>query len=184
MTKTEFLEALKKKLSSVPEAELGEPLSFYSEMIDDRIEDGLSEEEAILNIGSVESVALQILEDIPLSKIAKEKIKKRRRLKAWEIVLLAVGSPIWFSLLVALFAVAVSLYALLWSAVVSLWAVFGALIGCAVGGILGGISFSIFCDALVGIALAAAGIACGGIAIFFFFGCSAATDGVIRLTKK
>ena len=41
---------------------------------------------------------------------AKEKVKGRRQLKAWEIVLLALGSPIWISLLVAGFVVILSIY--------------------------------------------------------------------------
>ena len=62
-----------------------------------------------------------------------------RKLEKWEIVLLALGSPVWFSLLVSAVAVILSLYASLWSVIISLWAVFGSLIGCGVGGILAGI---------------------------------------------
>jgi hypothetical protein len=41
MNKQEFLTALKKALSPLSKADLEERLSFYSEMIDDRIEEGL-----------------------------------------------------------------------------------------------------------------------------------------------
>lgn len=184
MNKQEFLEGLKKKLNGVPEDEIDERLSFYSEMIDDRIEDGISEEDAVAEIGSVESIAEQILADIPLSKIAKEKIKKRRRLRAWEIVLLAAGSPIWLALLIVALAVILVLYVSIWAVVISLWAVFGALAGCALGGISGGTVLAVFSDTLVGIALIGAGIACAGLAIFFFFGCMVATDGTVWIAKK
>ena len=69
-------------------------------MIADRMEDGLSEEDAVASVGSVEEIAAQIIADTPLSKLAKAYIKPKRRLTAWEIVLLALGFPIWFSLLV------------------------------------------------------------------------------------
>ena len=49
MSKNEFLYKLKKKLRGVPKNELEERLNFYSEMIDDRIEDGMDEKEAIKN---------------------------------------------------------------------------------------------------------------------------------------
>ena len=94
MTKNEFLNRLRARLSDLPKSEVEERLGFYSEMIDDRIEEGLSEEAAVTEIGNVETVARQIVSEIPMVKILKDKMKPKRRLRAWEIVLLAVGSPI------------------------------------------------------------------------------------------
>lgn len=42
MNKNEFLSALKARLSALPPNELEERLEFYSEMLEDRIEEGLS----------------------------------------------------------------------------------------------------------------------------------------------
>ncbi len=42
-------------------------------MIDDRVEEGLTEEEAISEIGTVNEILSQIIEEIPLSKLVKEK---------------------------------------------------------------------------------------------------------------
>ena len=99
MTKNEFIAALKSKLSGLPQNELDERLEFYCEMIEDKIEDGATEEEAVSSIGSVEDVSDRVLADVPFSSIVKEKIKNSRALSAWEIVLLVLGFPIWFSLL-------------------------------------------------------------------------------------
>ena len=44
MNKIGFILELKDKLSALPKSEVEERLSFYCEMIEDRIEDGLSEE--------------------------------------------------------------------------------------------------------------------------------------------
>ena len=97
MNKQEFLDGLRKGLSGLPQADIEERLTFYGEMLDDRIEEGLSEEEAVAAAGSVNEIVRQTVADIPLAKIAKERIKPKRRLKAWETVLLALGSPIWLS---------------------------------------------------------------------------------------
>ena len=105
-------------------------------------------------------------------------------MKAWEIVLLILGSPIWLSLAVAAFVVILSLYVVLWSLIVSVWAIFAALAASALGVAFAGIVFAIFDNALVGVAMIGAAIVCAGLAIFMFFGCHEATKGIILLTKK
>lgn len=184
MSKQEFLALLRKGLSGLPQDDIEERLTFYSEMIEDRIEEGLSEEEAVSAVGSVYEIVAQVIADIPLAKIAKERIKPKRRLSAGEIVLLALGSPIWLSLVIAAIAVILSLYVSLWSVIISLWAVFGSIIGCAFGGIVAGIVFAYNGNILTGIAMFGAGIVCAGLSIFMFYGCKAATKGIVILTKK
>ena len=184
MTKQEFLCELQAALNGLPHDNIKESILFYSEMIDDRIDDGMNEDEAVADIGSVDEVASQIIAEVPLLKIAKEKIKPKRKMKAWEIVLICVGSPIWVSLLVVAFAVMFSLYVALWSVVISLWSAFGAIVGGAAGGILGGVPFIVTGNVYSGIAMIAAGLVLAGLSIFTFFGCKAATKSIIFLTKK
>lgn len=183
MTKLEFIFALKEKLSGLPEEEVDDRLVFYSEMIDDRIEEGLSEEEAVSDIGNIDDIAAQILADTPLLKIVKHKVKPKRKMRAWEIVLLAVGSPIWLSLMVAAISVIISLYVSIWAVVASLWAAFGAIVGSSAGAIAGGIIFICTGKVYNGIAVIGAALVLAGLAIFSFFGCNAATKGAARLTK-
>ena len=184
MTKQEFLDQIASRLSNLPRKEVLDRLAFWGEMIDDRIEDGLSQEEAVAAIGSVDSVATQILADIPLVKIAKARIQRRKRLKVWETVLLWVGSPIWGSLLIAAFATLVALYASLWAVVISLWAVFGSLVGAGFGALVGGGYFAVSASVGTGVALIGAGLLCLGISIFCFYACRALSIGTIRLPKK
>lgn len=184
MNKQEFLAQLRKGLSDLPQEDIEERLTFYSEMIDDRTEDGLSEEEAVSGIGSVDTIISQNIADTPLAKLVKEKIKPKKRLGAWEIVLLVLGSPVWLSLLIVAFAVILSLYISLWAVIISLWAAFGSVIGCALGGIVGGIGFAFGGNGLAGIVLIGAGLVCAGSSIFLFYGCKAATKGALLLTKK
>ncbi len=184
MTKHEFLTALEAHLAGFPREELAERLSFYSEMIDDHVEEGRPEEDAVSELGTPEAIAEQILKETPLITLAKKRMKPSRSLKAWEIVLLVLGSPLWLSLLIAAFAVALSLYAVLWSGIISLWAVFAAAVGSAVGCTAGGILFSFTASLPVGLACVGAGIFASGLAIFLFFGCQAATRGILLFTRQ
>ena len=192
MTKQEFLIELQAALNGLPQDSIKESILFYSEMIDDRIDDGMTEEEAVADIGTVDETASQIIAEIPLLKIAKEKIKPKRKMKAWEIVLLCVGSPIWGSLLIAAIAIIISLYAALWSVIIALWSVFVSFVACAVAlivaaaayGVVGGIVFISNAHIYSGIVMFATGLVLAGLSIFTFFGCRAATKGIIVLTKK
>jgi len=184
MSKQEFIDKLREKLIGLPKQDVEDRLAFYSEMIDDRIEEGLTEEEAILAIGSVDKIGPQIIAEIPLVKIAKEKIRPKRRLKTWEIIFLALGSPIWISLLIAACAVVFSLYVVLWSVIISIWSVFVSLVCCVIGLITAGIALALGANAPTGIAFIGMGIACAGISVFLFYGCAVATKGVLLLTKK
>ena len=184
MNKTEFVLALSEKLSFLPWNEIEERVSFYLEMIDDRMEDGLSEEEAVAAVGSVPAITEQILADIPLARLMKEKIKPKNRMKAWEIILLVLGSPLWLSLAVSAFAVILSLYISLWAVVISLWAVCVSLVVCVLGGAAGCVIVALDGYVFSGLFLLAAGLVCGGMGILLCFVCKAATKGTLLLAEK
>ena len=177
MNKQDFLVQLRKGLSGLPQDDIEERLTFYKEMIEDRMEEGFSEEEAVSAIGSVEDIVRQSIADIPLAKIAKERIRPKRHLKVWEVILLTLGSPIWLSLSVAAAVVILALY-------ISLWAVFGSLAVCAVASIPGYVIYATHGSNAAGLAMLSAGIVCAGLSIFMFFGCRTATKAILMLTKK
>lgn len=184
MNKLDFLAKLEKGLSGLPKDDIDERLAFYSEMIDDRMEDGIPEETAIAELGTIDELVSQIVADIPLARLVKEKITPKKKLKAWEIILIVIGSPIWLPLLIAALAVVISLYVVLWSVIIVLWAVFASFAACTVSGIAGGIYFAAGGNVPAGIAVIGAGLVCGGLSVFIFFGCKAATKGILILTKK
>ena len=66
MNKPEFLEALEKRLSGLPLEDIEKSKEYYSEMIDDRVEEGLSEEEAVEALGDIESIVSEIFSTTPL----------------------------------------------------------------------------------------------------------------------
>lgn len=183
MNKQDFLAKLQKGLSHLTEEEREGRLSFYSEMIDDRVEEGLTEEEAVAEIGSIDSVIAQTYTEAEPAPEKTVEVSNKRRMKAWEIVLLILGSPVWVPLLIAAIAIMLSLYAVLWSLVISLWAIFASVAACVIGGLAGGAIIAISGNVTTGIALIGAGIACAGLSIFLFFGCLFATKGSVWLTK-
>ena len=177
MHKQEFLSALRRKLKGLPKREIEERISFYSEMIDDRVEEGFPEEEAVAKIGSIDDISGQIIAGADMT-------NPKRKTGAGEIALFWIGSPLWLSLGIAAVAVVISLYAVLWSVVVSLWAAFAAFVASAIGGAAMSIPFAISGNPTTGIAIFGAALVCGGVAIFAFYGCKVATKGALWLTKK
>lgn len=193
MNKQEFILRLKSMLSDFPEKEIKERIDFYSEMIDDRIEDGQTEEEAIKDIGTVEEIAKQIIDEIPLFKIIKHKLKNKSKDKTkstnpkkrswWEITLIAVGSPIWLSLLISFFAIIFSLYVSIWAIIISLFAVDLSLLLSSLGIIIGVIY--IFTEsASIGLLIISCAILCVGLSILFFYICKYTAKLGIFITKK
>jgi uncharacterized membrane protein len=121
MNKQEFLAELKGRLHALDEVEIKKTLAYYAEIIDDRVEEGMTEEQAIEGMESIGAIAEQALQDAPLSQLIRA--KKPRNLSAGTIALLVLGSPVWLPLLIAALAIVLSVFVVIWSLVVSLWAV-------------------------------------------------------------
>ena len=164
--------------------ELGDKLSVVRQTIS-KWEKGLSvpDSDMLVRIAEVldTNVSQLVCEQIQNPINEKSKTNKPNVIS---IILIILGFPVWFSLCIALFFVIVALYAVLWCAVISLWAVFASLIACALGGL---VAFAIFAangNSLSGVAMLAASIICAGLSIFVFFGAKAAIKGTLLLTKK
>ena len=61
MNKEQFLAVLRARLSRMPQADLERTLQYYREMIDDRIEDGMPEADAVADVGDPAELAAAIL---------------------------------------------------------------------------------------------------------------------------
>lgn len=183
MRKQDFIKELRINLSFLPKEEIEDRISFYSELIDDKIEEGLKEEDAIKSIGNVNEIVDQIINDMPLSKIAKDKIKPKRKLSALEVTLIIIGSPIWLSLLLSLVAILFSLYIVGWSVVISIWAVFISLISVLVAGIALTIISLFSNSALVALSYLGATLIILGLTILMHYVCKIMTKVYIKLTK-
>ena len=183
MNREQFLREIGGRLKGLPREDLERSLEYYNEMIADHIEDGLSEEEAVAAMGSIDDVVSQILSEIPLKKIVKEKTRPKRKMKAWEIVLLILGFPIWGSLLIVMFAVIFAVYVSLWAVVIALWAVDLALAVSGLALTAGGIFAFAAGGRSEGLVIAGAGFVLSGIAVLFFFACKYASVGMAKLGK-
>lgn len=180
MTKTEFIEALRRALGKLPSYEVEQSIAFYSEMIDDRVEDGETEAEAVAALGPVGAIAAQIIAETP--PIPKAIAKANTGSRTLNIVLLAVFSPIWVPVVLAFVAAAIAVYLSIWAVVVALWAVVATLLLCAPVGIFG----LAYCLAtgfpLTGFWLLGCGLVGAGIGLFAWFGVLAASKGLVQLT--
>lgn len=129
MDKTQFCALLGNKLKPyLSPKEIYKTLNFFEEMIDDRIDEGLSEEEAVSQLGDINIIVDQILDEHNIGKKQTKLVWRfiPRELGFINIVLLF---PAWitiFSLVASLFIVILSI---IFSIVLSIIAIF-------IGGIL------------------------------------------------
>lgn len=166
MDKNTFLTKLQKRLKGLPEEDLQRTLEYYREMIEDRMEEGLTEEEAVAEIGSIEEIAEPIL---PKS--------AKRKLNPWVIVLLILGFPVWFSLLAAAAAVVISVVA-------SIYAVDVSLAASGVGCVLCAIVYLVQCNFAGAAFLFGCGAVCIGLSVLCFIGSNKLMHVCFRAIKK
>jgi uncharacterized membrane protein len=121
MNKLEFLAELKGRLHALDEVEIKKTLAYYSEIIDDRVEEGMTEEQAILSMETIGAIAEQTLQDATFKTLIRA--KKPMNLSAGTITLLVLGSPVWLPLLLSAVVIVMSVFIVIWSLIVSLWAV-------------------------------------------------------------
>ena len=183
MDKLDFLLALDKRLGVLSETDRRASLDYYAEMLNDLIESGMTEQEAVASLGSVDAIAEEILMDVPLPKLVKAKMKGKRRVTGTELTLLIVGFPIWFPILISVFAVIFSVYVSLWAVVISLYAADLSLAVSAPAALVGAILLFAAGQPASALLFLGAMLALAGLAILLFLGCNAAAKGVVRLGK-
>ena len=178
MRKQEFLSELESRLKGLPKDDIKERIAFYDEMIDDRMEEGKSESEALEEIGTVDEVVAQIAKETPLVKLVKERVKPKKRISTFNIILLILGFPLWFPFLITFGALLLVGYILLWTMVIVTYAIEISFIGSAIMGI-----FTFFVSGF-NIGYLAIALVSFGFAVFMFYVCIAATKVNVKLTKR
>ena len=122
--------------------------------------------------------------EYPLSKLVKAKVKPEKKMPVWAIILLVLGFPVWFPLLVSVVSVIGSLYLTLWCIVITLYSVDLAL---AVGSIASLVAMVVAFasgEAMIGVAGFGCFLTLGALSVLLFFGCNYTVKGVVWLTKK
>lgn len=170
MSRKEFLDNLRIALVEAGVSPVQDIIDFYDENLNDRVDSGMSEEEAIASVESIEDIVKANVIEMPMTKVVKYKIKeshenaKSKGNGVLWIVLAILGSPIWIPLLITVASVLFALYVTLWSVVIAFFAVeFGiaaAAVGCliAIFGIFTGATTFPGAMLLLGLALVLAGI--------------------------
>lgn len=180
MNKNEFSDALRRALGKLPSYEVEQSIAFYAEAIDDRVEDGMNEAEAVAALGPIDAIAAQIIAETPA--IPKAIAKANTGSRTLNIVLLAVFSPIWLPVAIAMAAAALLVYLSIWLVIVALWMTVAILILCAP---LSMAAF-VYCLAtgypLTGVFELGCGLAASGLGLFAWFGVLAASKGLVGLT--
>ena len=95
-------------------------------MIDDRIEEGMSEEEAVASMEPIGVLAQRIINDSPTVNKAVRKAKQSSIPVGIWILLAILGLPIWLPLLCLAFCYSGGCFGLLFGIIVSLFALVAA----------------------------------------------------------
>lgn len=208
MNKQEYLDQLRTALGCLSEEEVEESVAFYTEMIDDRVADGMSEEEATAQLDEPKTAARAIIGDLPAEAREASQVsraaqatptqavppnpKPKSRVLYWTLVIL--GSPLWLALLLAAAAVVLAAVVIVAALVLSVAAVAASLLltlwvlaaGLLAAGPLG-IAVCFYGLAMGQPAYAAAelgsGLICFGLGLFCLHGAAAASAGAGRLWR-
>ena len=183
MTRDEFKSQLSSAMRNIPDDEVRKTLDYYDEMIDDRIEDGMTETEAIDSLESVSDIASRVAADTPMPVLIQNSVG-RRKISWLTIVLLVLGSVVWLPLALSIFAILLSVYAVMWCVDLVLWCVFGAFALCVPAGIVGAVAAPFTGGGLVGVTgMLAICLLCAGFGILMFFAAYYCMKGIVGLTK-
>lgn len=183
MNKQEYLSAIRVRIPKMPTEDMERFIAYYSEMIDDRMEDGMTEEEAVATMDTPDEAVDQILEDTPLSKIVKQKIKPTHRLRAWEIVLIVLGSPVWVPLLLTAGILVLSMLVVVFSLLITFYAVVISAAVAGIAGVLAVVPFLMISNVPAAVFMLGCGFAGVGLAILFFVAVKPVTVGFWNLCK-
>ena len=130
LTKEKFILKLSLRLKDLDTSDIEKACEFYSKMIDDRVDDGMSKEEAIEALGPMDYIEASIRDNIrnnaSFTHICNNDtlddilpIKEKRELNGSVLILLILSFPIWFSLIVLALALALAIFIGIWAVVCS-----------------------------------------------------------------
>ena len=171
MIRVEFLEKLSYQLRRFSEEDQKRLISYYDEMIQDRIEDGMDEEKAVASIGSVEKAVEEAMYDVSLPTLVKAKVKESKEKapnKAVWVTLAILGFPIWLPLLMTLSAVVLCVYVSIWITIISLYVVELSLAAATIFGLISGYIYMFTVSVSAGFFVIGISLVAGALSILFF----------------
>lgn len=185
MSRDAFIGELRHRMAGLPQQTVERTVEYYSELIADSVEDGMSEEEAVARLGSLEEIVANVVKDTPLSQIVQTRVqeKKAKGVSGWVIALLILGAPVWLPLLIAALVVLFALFIALWAVVIALWAVVAAVILAALAAMVGGVIELVRMHLAQGLVLLGGGLMCLGLCALAFLLMKLITVGTVKLCK-
>ena len=185
MGRDAFIGELRHRMAGLPQQTVERTVEYYSELIADSVEDGMSEEEAVARLESLEEIVANVVKDTPLSQIVQTRVqeKKAKGVSGWVIALLILGAPVWLPLLIAALVVLFALFIALWAVVIALWAVVAAVILAALAAMVGGVIELARMHLAQGLVLLGGGLMCLGLCALAFLLMKLITVGTMKLCK-
>ena len=185
MSRDAFIGELRHRMAGLPQEAVDRTVEYYSELIADSMEDGLSEEEAVSRLGSLDEIVANVVKETPLTQIVQNRVQesKKKGVSGWVIALLILGAPLWLPLLLAVLAVVLALYVTLWEVVIALWAVVAAVILTGVVAVVAGIVELCRLHLPQGLVLLGGGLVCMGLCALLFLLMKLITVGTVKLCK-
>lgn len=131
MNKADFLLALTRKIQNLPQAERIRLIDYYDELIEDYIEEGYTEVDAVRRLGDFN----QILKEIGVDHYESNRVKK-------QMIRLAIilGFPLWGSILLSIWCLLFSVYILIGCWPLIMFALCFSLIVVGIVGVFGGLA--------------------------------------------
>lgn len=184
MNKNEFLTELSYRLSA--RADRDSIVDYYREMIDDRIDDGMSESEAVMAVGSIDEICSEynvsndFARNVPSKEFmervnSRETKKRKKKSNPFAVAAIVAGSPLWLLLLAVAIIVFLSLMVALWSVVIGFWS---AVVSLLIAGFVTLFTCGVFFAQGIAVGMLAIGVGLLFIGLGIFAGL-----GMIVLTK-
>lgn len=151
MTKAEFTQEILRRTGHLSRAEVDKWISFYSECVDDRMEEGMDEAEAVARLGNMEDILKSMEQETPGAALpsvytaspdtypapsdayTESPRPKKEHRTLWKVLAIC-GSPLWLPVAAGLAVAVLALYLSLWAVLLALYIVvasfgFAALVG-------------------------------------------------------
>lgn len=124
MSKTQFFNELRISLKNFREEEVKKIIAFYDELIEEKKENGITEDDAIASFGDIKNIVNTVSADLVMERTED---KKPRTMSNFFIILGICASPILLPIGIAFFTVFISIvivfFALVFSFAVSAFAI-------------------------------------------------------------
>ena len=185
MSRDAFIGELRHRMAGLPQETVERTVEYYGELIADSMEDGLTEEEAVSRLGSLDEIVASVVKDTPLTQIVQTRVQegKKKGISGWVILLLVLGAPVWLPVLIAVLAVLFALFIALWAVVIALWAVVAAVILTGLVAMVAGVVELCRLHLPQGLVLLGGGLVCLGLCALLFLLMKLITVGTVKLCK-